>query len=98
MANEIFVTLAELTAAANKLDQSVANYEQASKNMKAAADNLGSTWEGDSRVAFVTQQERVQAWYADMIRIVRTYSEALKKARDEYENADKTSASEIKKR
>lgn len=98
MANTIVVTLSELIAASNKIEQAVANYETTSKNLKTAADNLSNTWEGDSHNAFVEQQEKAYTWYMEMVRIVRTYSEALKKAKDNYGTADEEAASEIKKR
>jgi len=98
MANQIVVTLPEVTAASTTIEQAVDTYEQASKSLKAAADNLASTWDGDSHNAFVQQQERAFTWYTEMVRIVRTYAAALKDAVKDYDAADKESASEIKKR
>jgi WXG100 family type VII secretion target len=94
----IDMTAAEMTSAANKIEECIAQYEEASNAAKRAADDLTSKWKGDAREAFVLEQEQASAWYANMAQIVRTYVDALRKYAESLQNADATSAQNIKSR
>lgn len=82
------VTISEVRAAANKLQQALADFEQATNNTKAAADNLCAGWEGDARNTFAAEQEKTVAWFRQMAEVVDTYINALETAAKIYEQFD----------
>ena len=88
MASRIEVTISELQDAATKIEQYAEDYLTAANNLKAAADQLASTWEGDSQVAFVTEQENAYNWYRNMASICKEYAAALRMAAQKYQQTD----------
>lgn len=92
MANIIRVTVSELRSAAQKLSQACESYRAAASSLKGAADALAGTWEGDSQVAFVNEQEQANAWYNNMAEIVDTYVAQLNAAASKYEETDAEAA------
>lgn len=92
----IDMTVAEMNNAANKIDESIAQYEEASAQVKQAADDLTSKWKGNARDAFAAEQEQAAAWYSNMAQICRTYSQALRKYAQSLQETDDTAAQNIK--
>ncbi len=89
------VTPESLRSASKRLDSEAANYEAASKAAKAAADALAANWVGDAQSAFVSEQERANAWYMEMAALARQYSAFLNSAAAKYELADAQAHSSI---
>ena len=96
MSLQIIVQAAQLAAAAVKIMQARNTYEEATKAVKAAAEDLGSKWEGAARDAFVAEQQKAYVWHVDIIRIVTGFIDAINKAKEEYERAEQTLAGIIK--
>ena len=92
------VTVSEMQNAANKIAQAAENFRNAAQQTFNAAQALSSTWEGDSQVAFLAEQEQANQWYNKMMEIVNTYVESLNNAARTYQEADEASASNIKSR
>lgn len=88
MAGRLEVTVSELQSTASGIEQYAADYENAVNNLRAAAEGLAATWEGDSQVAFVTEQERAFGWYLNMADICRQYAATLRQAAQRYGTAD----------
>lgn len=82
------VSADQLRGAATKIEQQIQEYEAANKAAKAAADDVASKWEGDAQKAFVSEQEKTQAWYSQMVKVLQTYSATLRAAAAAYEAAD----------
>lgn len=97
MAN-IMVTISELQNAADKIAQACEQYQAAANSLKSAADALAATWEGDSQVAFVNEQEQANAWYLKMADIVNEYVAQMKAAAAKYEETDASAAQTIRSR
>lgn len=97
MAN-IMVTISELQNAAEKISQACEQYQAAANSLKSAADALAATWEGDSQVAFVNEQEQANAWYLKMADIVNEYVAEMKAAASKYEETDQNAAQTIRSR
>ena len=97
MAN-ITVTISELQNAAEKISQACEQYQAAANSLKSAADALAATWEGDSQVAFVNEQEQANAWYLKMAEIVNEYVAEMKAAASKYEETDQEAAQTIRSR
>ena len=98
MASRIEVNISELQDAATKIDQYAEDYLTAANNLKAAADQLASTWEGDSQVAFVTEQENAYNWYKNMAAICKQYANAMRQAAQKYQQTDSEAASTIRQK
>ena len=90
------VTVSEMQNAANKISQAAENFRNAAQQVLSSAQNLGGTWEGDSQVAFMAEQEQANQWYNKMMEIVNTYVESLNNAAKTYQEADEAAASNIK--
>lgn len=82
------VTLSEMSGAASKISQAAADFLQVAGQVLSSADSLSACWEGDSQVAFSTEQQNANAWYNKMMGIVDTYVEALNSAVRQYAEAD----------
>ena len=96
MASRIEVTISELQSAAGKITQYASDYQSAADSLKAAADELASTWEGDSQVAFVTEQEAAYEWYKKMAAICEQYAQSMNVAAQRYQETDAEAASTIR--
>lgn len=96
MAARIEVTISELEGAADKIIQACEQYESAAASLKAAADGLAGTWEGDSQIAFVNEQEQANAWYKKMAAIVNQYAAQMKAAAAKYVSTDADAAGHIR--
>ena len=98
MSSRIEVTVSELQSAASKITEYAADYRSAADSHKSAADELAATWEGDSQVAFVTEQEQAYNWYTKMAQICEQYAQAMNQAAQRYAETDSEAASTIKAR
>lgn len=78
----------EMEAAAKRVEESIQQYEQATADAKAAADDLASKWAGDAQVAFVQEQEKAIAWLKQMAETSKGYADALKKYAKELRDRD----------
>ncbi len=92
------VTVSEMQNAASKIQQAAESFMEAANQVFAGAQALADSWEGDSQVAFVEEQQRANDWYKKMVEIVNTYVAGLNKAAQDYAKADSDAASEIRKR
>ena len=92
------VTISEMQNAANKISQAAQDFLNAAEQTFSAAEALGQSWEGDSQVAFMAEQQQANAWYKKMVDIVNTYVSSLQNAAKVYQEADTQSASNIKSR
>jgi len=90
------VTISEMQNAANKISQAAQDFLNAAGQTFSAAEALGQSWEGDSQVAFMAEQQQANAWYKKMVEIVNTYVSSLQNAAKTYQEADAQSASNIK--
>ena len=96
MPNNIMVTISELQSAADKIAQACEQYQAAANSLKAAADELADTWEGDSQVAFIGEQEQANQWYMKMADIVNEYVAQMKAAAAKYLETDQSAAQTIR--
>jgi len=98
MASRLEVTVSQLQQAATNISASADDYESAATALKNAADELASTWEGDSQVAFVDEQTRAYEWYKKMAEICRQFANAMQQAAQKYEETDAQATSTIRSR
>ena len=96
MPNNIMVTISELQSSADKIAQACEQYQAAAYSLKSAADELAGTWEGDSQVAFVNEQEQANQWYMKMADIVNEYVAQMKAAAAKYQETDASAAQTIR--
>ena len=82
------VTFSEMQAAANKIAQEAQNFLDAANQVMAGAEALSQTWEGDSQVAFINEQQQANEWYKKMVDIVNTYVTMLQNAVQKYEQGE----------
>lgn len=94
----IKVTASELQSAGDAINKAAEAYRSAATALKSSADNLAGTWEGDSQVAFVQEQEKANAWYNKMAEIAEQYAAKMKEAADRYVETDDKAATLIKSR
>ena len=90
------VTISEMQNAANKIAQEAENFLNAANQTFQSAQALGESWEGDSQVAFMAEQQKANEWYKKMVDIVHTYVSSLQNAAKAYQQADSDSAQNIK--
>lgn len=81
---QVLVNIAELTAAAAKMAQALANYREAIDDVKTAAADLASKWEGDAQASFVADQDKAYRWYFSLAELVQSMIEAAKKIASSY--------------
>ena len=93
---KIEVTLSEMKGAANKIQKACGDFLTEAEQTMKYASALGSSWEGDSQVAFMTEQRHANDWYKKMGSLVESFVGNLKDASQLYENADEESASAIR--
>lgn len=84
----IMVTLRALRKFAKDNKAAQERLDEAKAEMKAAADDLCSRWEGEAATAFAEEQNRVTNWFVELLRIGATYVAAVLKAADTFEAAD----------
>ena len=96
MASRLEVTVSQLQQAATNISTSADDYETSATALKNAADELASTWEGGSQVAFVDEQTRAYEWYKKMAEICRQFATAMQQAAQKYEETDAQATSTIR--
>ena len=98
MPTEFKVTISEMRAKANEIKQAAETFLQAAGQVNTAANELASSWEGASQVAFAEEQQKANAWYNKMMEIVNTYVTALETTAKNYEEADDQATQAIRSR
>lgn len=96
MENRIEVSIPELRGAATKIRDAATEYLRLADQLNAAANELAATWEGESQVAFETEQNRAYEWYKKMGTLSQEYAQSMDAAANRYEQADDEAASFIK--
>ena len=85
---EVLVDMAQLASAANNMQNALETYRGAIGNVKSAADALASKWEGDTKEAFVRNQEEAYKWYSTIHNIVIGIIDLVKKVINMYKEAE----------
>ena len=93
----IEVTLSQMVSTANKIRKSSEDFLSTANQVLASANSLSGLWEGDSQVAFITEQTEANDWYKKMMVLVSSYVSNLEEAARLYQQADQESADAIKK-
>ena len=93
---KIEVTISEIRNVANKIKKSSDDFLSNASKVLSTAETLSESWEGDSQVAFLSEQRQANEWYKQMMALVSTYISNMQEACRLYEGADEESASEIK--
>lgn len=94
----IEVTCSELRTAASNISKANESFRDAAANLQAAAEELMSIWEGDSRDKFESGMEQRKTWYAQMSEIVDEYVQSMNEIAEKYEQMDAQGRSIIKKK
>ncbi len=90
------VTISEMYNAASKIHQAAEDYLAAACKVYAAAEALGASWEGDSQVAFMQEQQQAVEWYKKMAALVQSYVQMIQRAAKAYQEADQQATGSIK--
>ena len=96
MAQKIEVTISEMRSTAKKIERSAESFLKIANQVLAPAQALSQTWEGDSQVAFMDEQQKANDWYKQMMQLVNTYVANLREAAQIYESTDHDAAALIK--
>lgn len=94
----IEVTCSELRNAASSISKSNDAFRDAAAALQAAAEELTSIWEGDSRDKFVSGMEQRKVWYEQMSEIVDEYVQSMNDIAAKYEEMDEQGASIVRKK
>lgn len=81
---EVLFEIGQLLAAANNMSKAKDTYEGAINDVRAAADDLASKWEGDGQVAFVADQAEAYNYYRSLIEIATNIIEEVRKVAERY--------------
>ena len=84
----ILVQIAELSAAAAKMNEALEAYRQSTVDVKTAAADLASKWEGAAKDAFVNDQENAYNWYVSLTDVVYAIIEEARRCIDRYREAE----------
>lgn len=87
---ELFVTVAPLLDAANKMNRALEIYLKSIDKVKAAAVALAENWEGDGQVQFVKDQDQAYKWYSNLVAVVREMIAAARKVAENYKETEQT--------
>jgi WXG100 family type VII secretion target len=93
---EIKATLSEMRKASQRIQSASDEFIKVAGQVLRSAEALGTSWQGDSQVAFITEQRQANEWYQKMTELVNQCVLALKNAADEYEETDESAARLIK--
>ncbi|MGN0802979.1 MAG: WXG100 family type VII secretion target [Candidatus Faecivicinus sp.] len=96
MSMTILVQIAELSAAAAKMNEALEAYRQATGDVKTAAADLASKWEGAAKDAFVNDQENAYNWYVSLTDVVYAIIEEARRCIDRYREAEERLKSVMK--
>ena len=95
---KIEATISEMTKAANKIQGASDDFLKTAQSVLASAESLGKAWEGDSQVAFITEQSKAFEWYKKMTDLVNEYVKAIRTAANDYEDTDASAAALIRQK
>ena len=90
------VTVSEMYNAASKIHQAAEDYLAAACKVYAIAEVLGQSWEGDSQIAFMAEQQKAKEWFTKMAALVESYLQMIQRAAKAYQAADERAASGIR--
>lgn len=93
----IEVTCSELKSAASAIAKANEAFKDSANNLMAAADELMSIWEGDSRDKFASGMEQRKVWYQQMAEIVSEYVSSMNTIAEQYEEMDQKGAQLVRK-
>jgi len=89
---EFDVTLSAMADAVSNIRNYTEQFKEEADQVYQAAQKLSESWSGDSSQDFAANMEQLHNWMQQMAETLATYSEALSKARDKYEEADVSAA------
>ena len=89
---EFDVTLSAVTEAATNISNYTQEFKEQADQTYQAAQTLSEGWVGDASQTFVENMEQLHTWMNEMAATLDTYTAALNKARETYENADGSAA------
>ena len=89
------VTISEMNAAANTINNASEEFEQAVATLRTATENLQATWEGEKHDSFVANMSEQLTWYGQMLALVRDYVTMLKATANKYSDTDADAAAKI---
>lgn len=90
MAVDWLVTINAIRGYLAKARQAQEQFDEASKMMKQAAQDLCSKWEGEAATAFAQEQGVFEGWCGQMSGLGLEYMDVLEKAINVYEKAEST--------
>lgn len=93
---EFDVTLSAMTDAASNINNYTDLFKQNADAIYQAAQTLSEGWQGDASQTFVDNMEQLHTWMNEMSAILETYSAALNKNRENYEEGDVRSAANFR--
>ena len=70
------------------MNDALENYRQATGDVKTAAADLASKWEGAAKDAFVYDQERAYNWFISMADVVMMIIMEARRCADLYQKAE----------
>lgn len=89
------VTISEMYNAASRIRQAAEDYLSTACKVYACAEALGQSWEGDSQVAFMQEQQKAVEWYKKMAALVQSYVQMIQRAAKAYQQAEEQATSTI---
>ena len=90
MAVDWLVTINAIRGYLAKARQAQEQFDEASKMMKQAAQDLCSRWEGEAARAFAQEQGVFEGWCSQMSGLGLEYMDVLEKAIDVYQKTEET--------
>jgi len=97
MSRKIVVDPARLEAAAQKMDTQAADYEKQYNQLFNEVDGMGAAWKGADNVAFVTQIKGFMDDFQRMSKIMRDYSDFLRKSANTYRETQTEAINQAKR-
>lgn len=88
MSMTLLVQVAELSAAAAKMNEALDSYREATTEVKNAAEDIASKWEGAAKDAFVADQNQAYNWYASLTDVVFAIIEEARRCIQRYQDAE----------
>lgn len=90
MAVDWIVTINAIRGYLAKARQAQEQFDDASKMMQQAAQDLCSKWEGEAAQAFAQEQGVFEGWCSQMSGLGLEYMDVLEKAIDVYQRTEET--------
>ncbi len=88
MAADLIVTISAIQGYLAKTHEAQEQFEEASKIMQQAAQDLCSNWEGEAAQAFAREQNVFAGWCGEMDKVGLDFMQVLETAIDTYLKAD----------